>query len=398
MMMRFFDSDKVGTFWQSDLFFWQLKIAKMKAPITKKEPTVTTKKILFTHVKDFYKNYVSEIETAQEAISMMYYAFDHGEWAEKISKVLIEKAKAGVRVRLMQDGFGMVLDEVSHAFKNRRLIKDLRDAGVEVDIFDPSGYGLSKLNRLHCKVCAIDQRTVFLGGSNIGDHYPTWDDSNLRLDGDFGDTFHDVYDYVRQFSKGQKPPTNPGLNLSQLIAGDSQVWMTIPKQRCDIRQALLKLIREADKVIYIRTWYFLPDQEILEMLREKAEKGVEVNVLLSHKTRVRPIDFANYVHAHKLAKSGGRIFRYTPKYMHAKVAWNNHGDVLFGSANLENMAMENTFECCIAVRDPELATQLRRVFEADTHQSIQQTPEIFRGRPAPKKALSYACNLASPWL
>jgi cardiolipin synthase len=359
---------------------------------------MTTKKRLFTIVKDYYQNLLAELETAQESISMMYYAFDHGEWAEKISQVLVARAQSGVRVRLMTDGFGQVLDDSSHALKNRALVQDLRRSGVEVEIFDPKGSHLSKFNRLHCKVCAIDQRTVFLGGSNIGDHYPTWEDSNLRIDGDLGNTFHDIYDYVRQFSNGHKPASNPGLNLSQLFAGDSQVWLTVPKQRQDIRQALLKLIREADTAIYIRTWYFLPDSEILEALRIKAEAGVEVNVLLSHKTRVRPIDFANYIPAHKLAKSGGRVFRYAKKFMHAKVAWNNHGDVVFGSANLENMALNNTFECCIAVRDHNLANMLRKAFEADTRLSIQQTPEIFRRRPAPQKALSYACNLASPLL
>jgi cardiolipin synthase len=188
------------------------------------------------------------------------------------------------------------------------------------------------------------------------------------------------------------------MNLSNLFGGDSRVWLTVPGKRRDIRRALLKLILEAEKAIYIRTWYFLPDKEILDALRHQAENGVKVYVLLSHRTRVRPIDFANYIHCHSLAKSGGRVYRYTKKYMHAKVAWNDHGDVLFGSANLENVALGNTFECCIAVRDHDLARVLRQAFEVDSRSCIQQTPEIFRKRPVPKKVLSYACNLASPWL
>jgi len=357
-----------------------------------------TQKTLFTNVSTYYQNLFAELETAQDAISMMYYAFDHGEWAEKVSQVLIAKARAGLRVRLMADGLGQVLDNPTNTFKNLVLLKKMRAAGVQVDIFDPSGHGLTKLNRLHCKVCAIDQRTVFLGGSNIGDHYPAWNDSNLRLDGPLGTAFHSVYDFVRQHSKGQDQPSDLGLSIDHFLAGDCQIWMTVPKQRQDIRQAFLKLIREADKAIYIRTWYFLPDKEILGALRAKAESGVAVNILLSHKTRVRPIDFANYVQAHKLAKAGARVFRYAEKFMHAKVAWNDHGDVLFGSANLENMALKNTFECCVALRDQGLVTHLRRAFETDARLSIQQTPAIFPRRPMPKKALSYACNLAAPWL
>jgi phosphatidylserine/phosphatidylglycerophosphate/cardiolipin synthase-like enzyme len=55
-----------------------------------------TRKTLFTQVKPFFKNLVSALEKAQRSISMMYYAFDHGEWALKISKVLTEKVQSGV--------------------------------------------------------------------------------------------------------------------------------------------------------------------------------------------------------------------------------------------------------------------------------------------------------------
>jgi cardiolipin synthase len=359
---------------------------------------MTTQKRLFTQVKNYYRNLAAELGTAQESISMMYYAFDSGEMADEIAGILAAKAQAGVRTRLMVDEFGQVLDEPRHGFQNQALMQALREAGVEVNIFRPGGKRLTKINRLHCKVCAIDQRTVFLGGSNIGDHYLGWDDSNLRLDGPLGDTFHQVYDYVGGFSENQAPVTNRGMNLSSLYAGDAQVWLTVPGQRRDIRRALLQLILNADRAIYLRTWYFLPDQEILDALRSQAENGVQVNVLLSHKTRVRPIDFANYIHCHKLAKSGGNILRYTEKYMHAKVAWNNHGDVLFGSANFERMALKNTFECSVALRDHKLAGVLQQSFDADRRACLVQTPDIFRRRPLPKKALSYACNLASPWL
>ena len=359
---------------------------------------MTTEKRLFTQVQPYYRNLAAELETAQDSISMMYYAFDSGEWAHRIADILAAKAQAGVRTRLMVDEFGQVLDEPRHSLQNQALMQALREAGVEVNIFRPKGKRLTRLNRLHCKVCAIDRRTVFLGGSNIADHYLNWDDSNLRMDGPLGNTFHQIYDYVQQFSENQPHPPVRGINLSSLYAGDAQVWLTVPGQRRDIRRALLQLILNADRAIYLRTWYFLPDQEILEALRSQAENGVQVNVLLSHKTRVRPIDFANYIHCHKLAKSGGHIFRYTEKYMHAKVAWNNYGDVLFGSANFERMALKNTFECSIALRDHKLAGVLRRSFDADRYACLEQTPDIFPQRPLPKKALSYACNLASPWL
>jgi cardiolipin synthase len=316
----------------------------------------------------------------------------------RIARTLAARAAAGVRVRLMVDEFGQVLDAPQHALANRRLLRWLETLGVQVDIFRPAGWRLNMGNRLHCKVCAIDGRTTFIGGSNIGDHYLGWDDHNMRFDGEFGDVFHRIYDFIRHYSSGGAHLPLPEMHLSRLLAGQAKVCLTVPKQRRDIRRALLDLVLDADKAIFIRNWYFLPDREILNALRSQAHSGVEVNVLLSNRTRVRPIDGANYIHGHKLAKAGGRVYRFTGGYMHAKVAWNDHGKVLFGSANMDRKALKGNFECSLVFNDPAIAAQLRRAFDADTRRSLVQTPEIFLRRPLPLKALSYACNMISPWL
>ena len=66
---------------------------------------------LFTKVQDYYADLVLKLGTAQHEISMTYLSFDDGDWATKISDVLCSKALSGVKVRLMVDEFGQVLDE-----------------------------------------------------------------------------------------------------------------------------------------------------------------------------------------------------------------------------------------------------------------------------------------------
>lgn len=156
----------------------------------------------------------------------------------------------------------------------------------------------------------------FVGGSNIGDHYPHWRDSNLRLDSDLGDTFAQLYTYF-------------------------------------------------EKSITIRTWYFLPDRELLNALLSQAESGVSVTILLSDRTRVPFIDAANKFIGCKLAKSGARVFRYKGRYMHAKEAWNDKGDILFGSANVDWWALYSNFECDLHLNDANLARQLQQALAAD---------------------------------
>lgn len=351
---------------------------------------------LFTNVQEYYQNLVAELSTAQHNISMTFLSFDSGKWANEISQVLVAKAANGVHVRLMVDEIGEAFDKSSHIFQNIELIKHLRSHGIQVDIYRPaSPLGIN--NRLHCKIVAIDHRTVYLGGSNIGDYYTTWTDSNLRVDGELGDIFHTIYDFLHGFSKQGKLASRL-LDISNLRAGTDRVWLTVPRHQYQIREALMNLINAADKSIFIRTWYFLPDDEMLDALCKQAQKGVQVNVLLSHETRVRLVDFANYIHVHKLVNAGGNVYRYAGKYMHSKAAWNNHNDVLFGSANLDAHSMKGNFESCLQINASNLTWELRHAFYSDLASSIQQTSQSHLRRSLADKALTHACNLASPWL
>jgi len=354
------------------------------------------KHTLFTKVRDYYADLVVKLGTAQQEISMTYLSFDDGEWATKISDVLCSKALSGVKVRLMVDEFGQLLDEPRHAIQNIGMFRRLRSHGVQVNIYRPAS-PLNIKNRLHSKIAAIDGHTVFMGGSNIGDYYTTWSDTNLRVDGDFGRTFHNVYDFLLAHSQGEDA-TARSFETGNLRAGTDKLFLTLPRQRQDIRNALMQLILNAGKSIYIRTWYFLPDDEMLDALCEKARNGVQVNILLSHETRVRPVDFANYIHVNKLVCAGGNVYRYTGRYMHSKTAWNEKGDVIIGSANLDPHSMSVNFESCLQIHNPTLAWELRRAFYADLATSARQTPESFLRRSVADKVLTYACNLVSPWM
>ena len=357
---------------------------------------------LFTEVTSFYTNLATALAGAQDSISMIYYTFDDGRWSGQISRILRAKAAAGVKVRLMVDELGLLVDNPRNAFRNQALMRELEAAGIQVDIFRPQGRRLSQFNRLHCKVCAIDQRIAFVGGSNIGDDYPEMRDTNLRLDGDIGHTFHRLYDYIGQFSRGSEMRQNntvTRLRLSDLPQlEDTPFRLTLPGQRQDIRRALLDLILNAEKAIYIRTWYFLPDREILNALLSQAENGVKVYILLSKHTRVPLVDAGSYIAGHRLTKAGARILRYKSQYMHAKVAWNDRGDIILGSANMDEQSLSGNFECCLQINDQNLADALHHTFKAELRRCQLQTRKTLRRWSWPRQAAYYACSYAGAWL
>ena len=245
-------------------------------------------------------------------------------------------------------------------------------------IFRPNGSRLSQFNRLHCKFCAIDNKTVFVGGSNIGDHYTEWRDSNMRIDGDFGYGFPKLYDSLRRFMDGKDEHAH---NLSTLQIADMPMLLTVPGHRQDIRRSLLDLILSAKTAVYLRSWYFLPDKEIMNALLSQAENGVRITILFSHNTRVPLIDIANRWLTRQLTNAGVKIYRYDNGYMHAKEAWNDQGDVLFGSANIDLWALRTNFECCLHIVDTALTHRLTSELYADISHCL--TPERQTGRLLP---------------
>ncbi|HUF39247.1 MAG TPA: phospholipase D-like domain-containing protein [Anaerolineales bacterium] len=353
---------------------------------------------LFTEVRPFFADLLATLPEAQSEITMIYFSFVQGDWAERIAQVLKKRAAAGVRVRLMVDQVGQVVDRPKRTIDNQLLLEELQEAGAQVDLFKPDGHRLSEDNRLHAKICAIDETTAFIGGSNIGDHYTELEDFNLRVDGRLDHRLHDLYDFVRFHAKSGADLSRPDFHLSEMTAGDAHIWLTVPKQRHDIRRAMLKIILDARTEVSIRNWYFIPDAEILNGLRSQAMRGVKVRVIFSHRTRVRAIDAANRIHAHKLTQSGGEVYRYDHDFAHAKVTWNDRGEILFGSANLDKQALQDNFEFSLHFTDPQLVEKLRYHFEKDAAKSIQVDEADFGDLPLASKAFSYVCSLAAHWL
>ena len=349
----------------------------------------------FPQVETYYANLVEHLAAAQERISMTYLAFEDGAWAQRIIEILRAKSAAGLRVQMMVDEIGQQFDEPRRLLRNHEILSSLRAAGVDVEIFRPSAPSVSIRNRMHCKFAAIDGRTAFIGGSNIADYYTAWSDTNMRVDGDLDDCFHRTFEFLRGFSRvADQTPLDP----SDLQAGSDLLKLTLPNQRADVRAALLNLICSADQSLYLRTWYFLPDAELLDALCEQSRRGVQVNLMFSHQTRIRPVDFASHIPVRKLVQAGANVYRYTGTYLHSKVSWNNHGEVLLGSANLDSHSMRNNFESCLQVHDASLAWDLRRAFVNDMSSCHFQTSDMLDHRSLASRLLSHTCNLAAPWL
>jgi len=352
---------------------------------------------LYTSTENLYRDIIADLQNAERSITMMYFTINYGEVAMKIGEVLKAQQLAGVHVRVMVDDVGLVVDAPKKALMNQILLKELSVAGIQIDHFRPKHKRTTAFNRLHYKICAIDEAILYIGGSNIGDEYFEMLDLNLKVIGKFGNLFESLYDYlivsdVKIIEENSRILLNP---LPSVFQEDFNLALTIPGNRKDIRRTLLGLILDARKSIHLRTWYFLPDREIIQALLHQLEQGCQVVILFSNQTRIILIDQANWILAEKLTKAGAQVWRYLPSYMHAKVAWNDRGDVIFGSANLDSKSLGSNYECSLYFREIELAKQLEKGFYIDSINSRLVLPEDFTNKRWWRKGLAYGAYFVS---
>ena len=112
---------------------------------------------------------------------MQYFIWERDELTEKICNVLMDRLKAGVEVRILNDFLGNI------QYKKDQL-KALRDAGAQ---WGSDQAQFSRLNyRNHRKITMIDGVIGHSGGLNIGQEYidgkpkyPYWRDTGMRFVG-----------------------------------------------------------------------------------------------------------------------------------------------------------------------------------------------------------------------
>ncbi|HEU4911920.1 MAG TPA: phospholipase D-like domain-containing protein, partial [Actinomycetes bacterium] len=173
------------------------------------------------------------IRAAESTVDLMTFVYWKGDIAVEFAQAMSERARAGVRVRLLIDALGGRLID-------RGLVDQMDEAGVQVEWFrKPLLKSPFKSNhRLHRKVCVVDGRVAFTGGVGIAEEWcgdarneNEWRDTHLRVEGpavdglqsafiqDWAETGRALYDEDDQF------PVQPqvGSSTVQIVRGSASL-------------------------------------------------------------------------------------------------------------------------------------------------------------------------------
>lgn len=316
-----------------------------------------------------YPAMLDAIRDAKKSIQLETYILAADRTGDTFKLALVERAHAGVQIRVLYDAVGSFGLPSSW-------VNDLRAAGCEVIDFNPiapwrARFSLS--HRDHRKTLIVDDEIGFTGGLNIANDYASiteggagWHDIHCRVTGPI------VYDIARGFRRtwirsggaaypppARGPSRGSGTSFVRLIENSAR------RQRTAIRRAYIHVIKAARESLYIHNAYFLPDRGLRRALVRAARRGVDVQIVVPGHSDVRLIEWASLYVLRRLAKRGCKILRWRGPMMHAKTAVVDETWCTIGSYNFDAQSRFNNLELCVEILDPAVSKVLVAELRSD---------------------------------
>ncbi len=337
------------------------------------------------------------IEAAEHTIDFMTFVYWRGEITRQFAEAFAERARAGVRVRVLLDGFG------AHAMDPRQR-DQMREAGVQVVEFRPlRSWRLWQLNlRTHRRVLVCDGRVGFTGGVGIaqewvdgghGSNTPGWRETHFRITGPAVAGIHAAFlsnwlenDHRTLGYDDPFPPHDTGGDSTvQVIRGSSQLGWN------DTAIAIRALLEVAEERIRVTSAYFRPPPSFRAAMTAAVDRGVAVEVLVPG-PHAEPVHYrwAGEYHYRELLDGRVDIWHYQPTMLHAKTMTVDGELALVGTTNFDARSVAINEQVGLVVHDPEVTAVLDQHFEQDLADSRRVDPTEWERRPWSRRALQLA--------
>lgn len=362
------------------------------------------------------------VRQARHSIHMEYFNFRNDSISNELFSLLIERAHAGVKVRIIFDGFG---NSSNNRPLRKRHLEAFREAGLEIYEFDPIRFPWINhvFNRDHRKIVVIDGVLGYTGGMNVADYYITgkpefgeWRDMHCRVEGtaawDLQDVFLRMWNrlsdqhlsgpefyqgtyFLDSLFTGLKPDTTLTRGR-KMIATVNREPHTSPKI---IRRMFVHAIDAAQDSIRIVTPYFTMYRSVKRALKRALRRGVKLQVMVSEKVDVPVVPRVIEQNARILTGRGAQIYYYQGGFHHSKVMTVDGRFTYMGSANLDRRSGFCDNECNLLIIDPYITAQLDERFNNDVRQHCYLfTHERYKQFPAKQRLQGHLFKLLTPFL
>ena len=343
---------------------------------------------LLNNGKEYLPAMLEAFRGAQKTIDFSAYIWEKGQISDQFLAVFLERARAGVQVRVLLDGMGGM---------QAPSMDELKAAGGKVVVFRPARWG--KFTRFHKRnhrrAIVIDGTVAFTGGAAVADHWlgdaaneEQWRDTMVRVTGPLAQTLQSAFADIWAFASGEilegpeffPPAADTSVEgavgmvhtgLASLPASD------LHPLRLFIAQSFLS----AQKRLYITTPYFVLDEEMRSVVAGRARAGVDVRILLPNDhTDAKLIRLTSHHYFEDLLAAGVKIYEYQPTMIHSKCIVVDGLWSVVGSANMDVRSIELNVENVLGIRDAAFAQALERTFQEDLKRAREVRLEEWRQR------------------
>jgi cardiolipin synthase len=317
----------------------------------------------------FFDVLLARIRAAQHSVHFETFLWEDGQLGRRMADALIDRARAGVQVRVLLDAQGSNK-------AGKEVIEQMCGAGCKVTFFHKRRLrNIGVLNdRDHRKVVIIDGREAFAGGHCIvdkwlgnaedGEHYA---DVSVQVRGPI------VHSLQGAFSENWAGETGELFCGDEVFpelepAGDVLIHAVFAKP--ENSAPTVKILHHtaiclARKRIWIQNPYFIPEPDAIDAFGEAVKRGVDVRVLMpSTSGSDNPmVQHAGHRNFEKLLKCGVRLFEYPHTLLHQKIMTVDGAWSAIGSSNFDDRSFEINDELSLSIADRALAEQLDGIFE-----------------------------------
>ena len=361
------------------------------------------------------------IRQARSSVHLEYFNFRNDSIASLLFRLLAQKAKEGVEVRALFDGFG---NDSNNRPLKRKHLKQMCSVGIEIYEFDPVNFPWVNhvFHRDHRKIVVIDGKIAYTGGMNVADYYINgtevvgeWRDMHCRIEGDEVNTLQKIF--LRMWNKvtgqnvygakyyrgyhgadyitGLKPDTccTAGKKMVGIINREPRVTNKI------IRKFYTDAINEAKDSIKLVNPYLTLNNTLKRALRNAVKRGVKVEIMVSAHSDIPLTPDCVFYNVHNLMQHGVDVWIYKKGFHHTKIIMVDGRFCTVGSANLNARSLNFDYEENAVIIDPCTTKELNDMFERDKVESFKLTEETWDEWRTPwQKFVGWFASLLTPFL
>jgi cardiolipin synthase len=323
--------------------------------------------------EELYENLLNDLRQAKSFIFLEYFIINKGAMWDEMLSLLKQKAKAGVKVKILYDDFGS--SELPFNYH-----KKINEDNLEIRAFNRMRLHINFAQnyRDHRKICVIDGKIGYTGGINIGDEYINlikryghWHDAGIRLEGDA------VWSLTIGFLENWRFTTKREIDYIDYKVNHPMVdkgyvipFSDTPLDReTTIKNLFLSLISSAKKVIRITTPYLIIDNELMTALKYASKSGVDVSIIIPYIPDKKIIFMVTESYLPELMEAGVKVYRYLPGFIHSKMIITDDYKALIGTANLDFRSLYLHFENMVYLEQCPAISDMINFFDATKEKS-----------------------------